>query len=470
MLQNNSPWLRQLPERTRIRLTSDIATDVAIIGGGIAGVSTAFQILQGTTKRVVLLERYRLAHGATGHNAGQVVAQFERGLVNLAEKFGPALTIAGQQAIESAWETLDAMYVDAHLDIPYYKCEGFSGFTSEAQTLMRLEQNRLRAEGGLAPENIYIDEDAPFIQRIPRHYTGLYTRVSSAKIRAMLETERRDFVAVHAYPKGVINSALLCERLVTFLLERYPDRFTLYEHAHVRKILLNHEGATLDVETHTVEAEHVVLCTNGFEDMHIIDKNGLAIDARYHYLVSGVTGYMSGYLEESRKNPVAISYHTDPGIDPKNAYYYLTRRPYEYESGAHRNLISIGGPEFFLEDTSVYDHEAHYPEEHMHDIDAFVKSTYETDPGKAIKYTFTWHGLMGYTRNGVRLVGPEPENPVLLYNLGCNGIGILPSIYGATKITRHIRGEAVEASLFDVPTKLPRATGILPALQRLFKL
>lgn len=470
MLKNESPWLRQLPERHRLLLSEDLETDITIVGGGIAGVATAYHLLEKTSMRVVLLERYRLAHGATGHNAGQVVAHFERGLKNLAEKFGLPLAIKGQEAIERAWDTLDAMYFDAKLDIPYFKCEGFSGFTSEEQTMVRLEQNRLRAEGGLPPERLYVDEDASFTQRIPRHYTSLYTRVPAEKIRAMLETERRDFVAVHAYPKGVINSALLCERLVAFMLKRYPGRFTLYEHAPVRKIILNHDHATLDVETNTVRTSRVVLCTNGFENLHIIDKNGLAIDARYHYLVSGVTGYMSGYLEAPEKPPVAISYHTNPSTDPKNAYYYLTRRPYEFERGTHHNLISIGGPEFFLEDTTSYDREAQYPEEHMRDIDTFVRSTYEADPKKDITYVFTWHGLMGYTRNGVRLVGPEPENPVLLYNLGCNGIGILPSIYGATKIARHIRGENVEPSIFDVPSTLTRDVGLLSALRRLFNI
>ncbi len=470
MLKNTSPWLRQLPERPRNRLSEDLETQVVIVGGGIAGVATAYHLLQGTQKNVVLLERHRLAHGATGHNAGQVVAHFERGLKNLAEKFGSELTIAGQKAIESAWDTLDAMYYDAKLDIPYYKCEGFSGFTSEAQTLLRLEHNHMRLEGGLEIESIYVSEDAPFVRKIPRHYVGLFSLVPAAKIQELLETDRTDFVSVHQYPKGVINSALFCERIISFLLERYPDRFTLFEHAPVHKIILSETRAMLDVETHTVRAEHVVLCTNGFEDLHIIDKNGLAIDARYHYLVSGVTGYMSGYLEKLGKSPVAISYHTDPGTDPKNAYYYLTRRPYEFEKGVHHNLISIGGPEFFLEDTTSYDREALYPEEHMRDIDTFVKRTYDTDPNKTIEYKFTWHGLMGYTRNGVRLVGPEPQNPILLYNLGCNGIGILPSIYGATKITRHVRGEHVERSLFDVPETLSRPRGLLPALQRIFRL
>jgi glycine/D-amino acid oxidase-like deaminating enzyme len=60
---------------------------------------------------------------------------------------------------------------------------------------------------------------------------------------------------------------------------------------------------------------------------------------------------------------------------------------------------------------------------------------------------------MGYTKNGVRLIGPEPKNAALMYNLGCNGVGILPSIYGGEKISRLIGGETMPPSIFDVPHK-----------------
>jgi glycine/D-amino acid oxidase-like deaminating enzyme len=56
---------------------------------------------------------------------------------------------------------------------------------------------------------------------------------------------------------------------------------------------------------------------------------------------------------------------------------------------------------------------------------------------------------MGFTPNGVRLIGPEPYNPILYYNLGCNGVGLLPSIYGARKIARFIVGEKLKPSIFD---------------------
>ena len=60
----------------------------AVAGAGIAGIATAFFTLKYTDKNVTLLERYKLAHGATGHNAGQVTSYFESGFASMAEEFG----------------------------------------------------------------------------------------------------------------------------------------------------------------------------------------------------------------------------------------------------------------------------------------------------------------------------------------------------------------------------------------------
>ena len=95
--------------------------------------------------------------------------------------------------------------------------------------------------------------------------------------------------------------------------------------------MLKHDHALLDGGTHEVNARHIVLCTNGFEHIRILNETGLDIDAKYHHLISGKIGYMSGYLEKLDKQPIAISYFTDPSIDSDNSYFYLTRRGYEYE-------------------------------------------------------------------------------------------------------------------------------------------
>lgn len=452
MKKNRSPWLHQLDKKRVTRtLTSDISTDVAIIGAGIAGVATAFFILSTTEKRVVVLERAELAHGATGHNAGQIVSYFERGFASLVNEFGLEKARDGQKAVEDAWNLLDRIYTKANLSIPLARFTGHAGLTSADQVLLHLKNNLLRVRAGLNAEEIRISRTADFLDHIPAEYAGLYTVVPHNDILTLLETHVREFIAVLSYQKGCLNSALFTQEVFVFLQKKYPDRFALYEHTSIEKIILHHNCALLDAGTHTVEAARVVLCTNGFESVRIFNKTGLDIDTKFHHLIEGKIGYMSGYLENMDKPPTAISYLTDPSANTDAPYFYLTRRPYTFEGDAKHNLISVGGPESSLENAAQYSYTDGYPELMNDTIDRFVRRIYSLEPHHKIDYAFTWHGLMGYTKNGVRLVGPEPKNPTLLYNLGCNGIGILPSICGGEKIARHIAGEQVPPSMFDVP-------------------
>lgn len=462
MRKNLSPWLHQLDAtRAPKYLTHDVATNVAIIGAGIAGIATAYFTLKYTTKHVTLLERFKLAHGATGHNAGQIVSYFERGFASMVEEFGVERARAGQKAIDDAWELLDEMYSDASLDIPFSRFMGHAGLTSMEQILWHLKNNHARRLAGLHFAIIRI-ADVVGSEAIPADYTGLYTMQPHEDVLRTLETDAKEYIAVVSTQKGCINSALFCQEVLLFLLKKYPNRFGFYEHAPVHKILLREDHAILDVEKHVITADHIALCTNGFENVHIVTENGLDVDAKYHHLVSGKVGYMSGYLETMNKLPIAISYYNDPVPGMDNSYFYLTRRPYEYEKGTHHNLISIGGPDMDIEEHAAYSFDDSFPDEMAGDIDAFVRHTYHLDPNRKIDYIFTWHGLMGYTRNGIRLIGPEPTQPALLYNLGCNGIGILPSLYGGKKLSRHLAGEIVEPSVFDVPRVLTgEATAVL---------
>jgi glycine/D-amino acid oxidase-like deaminating enzyme len=109
----------------------------------------------------------------------------------------------------------------------------------------------------------------------------------------------------------------------------------------------------------------------------------------------------------------------------------------------------IGGPETRLPDYARYNSENTYPEEAKKGIDDFIKKTLKVDVKDNIQYRFFWHGLMGYTKNGLRMIGPDPCNKNLLYNLGCNGIGIIPSILGGKKIGQFIKGKKLRKSVFD---------------------
>ena len=450
MRENKSPWLVKLKQdRKSLKLNQDLDTDIAIIGAGIAGIATAFFILKNTDKNVVILEKSRLAYGATGHNAGQVVSYFERGFASLVSEFGLELAKEGQKAIEDAWELLDEIYTEASLDINFNRFLGHLGLISKEQLLIHLENNLLRKEAGLNIERIFVAEEFLNSDLLEEKFKDLYIVKSKKEILDILETKSDKFIASISYQKGCLNSALFSEEVFIYLQKKYKDRISLYEHTPVIKIVLNEENALLDTEKHLVKAKKIVLCTNGFQNLNILDKDGLEINTKFHHMINGTVGYMSAYLEKMDKPPIAISYFVNKNGDTNEPYFYLTRRV--FESDKKENLISVGGPEFENEDSRFYSRKKEFPEEIENTINNFVKKYYNTIPNDKIDFIFTWHGLMGYTKNKVRLIGEEPKNKILLYNLGCNGVGILPSIYGGKRISMLLNNQKLERSIFDIP-------------------
>lgn len=72
---NASPWLIDAdPAPIAPPLARDLDADVAIIGGGFTGVSTAYHLSRRfPERRIVLLEAKRLANGASGRNGGMML-------------------------------------------------------------------------------------------------------------------------------------------------------------------------------------------------------------------------------------------------------------------------------------------------------------------------------------------------------------------------------------------------------------
>ncbi len=473
-----SPWLYQLVHKRPIdTLHDDIKTDIAIVGAGIAGVMTAYFVLKHTDKQVVLIEGNKVAHGATGRNAGQLVAEFERELHDIASEFGVTDAVQAEMHVNSSWILIEELFQEAKLTTPFSTFMGYNGYTSADRILDEIKNNAVRIEAGEAPHKFFIADTAvEIISGIPDIYRDLYSVIPHADVLDLLETDNPIYVAAMSLRKGCINGALLCEELVGYLLATYPLRFTLAEHAEIQQVelfenyvVLTHKK-TAD-EIFSIEAEKVVLCTNGFSKFSIKNSVGADIDTHFHHNLHGFMGYMAGYLEELNRQPNALAYYgarknkkhhrAKPGELPEQGdyyddpYFYLTRRPYEIEKNESHNLVCIGGPEVYLKDTSVYDPHAEYDEKMALMMDSFLKKNYRHTPKDNMHFKFTWHGLMGFTSNGIRLIGAEPLNPVLMYNLGCNGVGILPGIYGAKRIADIIAGVTLEPTIFD-----PRHCGV----------
>jgi glycine/D-amino acid oxidase-like deaminating enzyme len=411
-------------------------------------VATAFFLLRDTRSRVLLIERGRLARGATGHNAGQIVSYFERPLYKLVEDFGFELAIESQRDIESAWGLLDAMIAEADVRAPIQRFLGHMGMFSLDHLEVHLRNNRLRAQGGLETESCVVSEEAPFLEQISSDHAGLYATVPQRRVQELLETRDPRYCAVLSYRKGCGNAALLCQQVLDHMLRTWPERFRFVDHTPVERVRLGSDHALLDARGHRVRAGRVALCTNGFVDHVIENLVGDAIATPLQHRVSGNVGFMTALVEPHARPPAAISYLASPRIGHGQAYYYVTRRPFEADGGTH-TLTCIGGPDLRIEDRSAYRAEAAFPAEMLERIDDFIRPLLDQERSERFEYDYAWHGLMAYTPSQVRQIGAEPRNPVLLYNLGCNGVGFLPSIYGGHRLARIVAGERLSPSLFD---------------------
>ena len=76
-----------VPTRDRPALAGQVEADVCVIGGGIAGCSTALHLAE-RGYNVVLLEAQRIGYGASGRSGGQAIAGYACGQHKLEQQVG----------------------------------------------------------------------------------------------------------------------------------------------------------------------------------------------------------------------------------------------------------------------------------------------------------------------------------------------------------------------------------------------
>ena len=427
-------------------LDGDVSTDVAIVGAGIAGVATAFFTLRATRERVLLVEGDRVARGATGRNAGQLTTYFERPLFDIADEFGAELAVEGQRAFDEAHDLLDLMVAEAGVQVRVERFTGHMGMFSLNQLLVHLRNGLVRLRGGLRPEPCVVSEEAEFLTQIPAAFASLYSVVPQGRIRELLETADDRYRAVLSDVKGCANAGLVVQQVLAYLERSYPDRFRYVDQTPVGRIVVAPGGATAYALGHAASASRVVLCTNGFTDHTVEDEIGtpVVLDARQR--IVGTIGFMAAFFEAHSRSPAATSYIRNESIGGDVPYVYVTRRTYDRPEGIV-TLTCMGGPEHPIDRPWVRDEP--FPGTVLDYMDVHLRPFAQPARPAGEPYDFQWHGLMGYMDGGVRVIGSHPDHPELLYNLGCNGVGFLPSIHGGRQIARLLAGERLPPSIFD---------------------
>lgn len=101
----NSFWKESVKETNYPSLKSEIDTEVCIIGAGIAGIVTAYELVK-HGKKVVLIDKARCAMGVTANTTGKITSQHELIYKYLIDTFGIEKARDYLQANEEAIQTI----------------------------------------------------------------------------------------------------------------------------------------------------------------------------------------------------------------------------------------------------------------------------------------------------------------------------------------------------------------------------
>lgn len=155
---HRSYWIDSTPATSYPALGGEVKVDVAVIGGGIVGITCAL-LLKEAGGTVALLEADRLAAGVTGHTTAQVTAQHDVIYARLISQFGREKARQYAQANQAAIEQIAAL-VDRHRIECDFSRLPFTLFAETDGTLREVEKELQAAqEAGLAASWV---ESIPF--------------------------------------------------------------------------------------------------------------------------------------------------------------------------------------------------------------------------------------------------------------------------------------------------------------------
>jgi glycine/D-amino acid oxidase-like deaminating enzyme/nitrite reductase/ring-hydroxylating ferredoxin subunit len=287
---NLSSWFANIPKPIKFdKLNKNISVDVVIVGGGIAGLSTAY-ILSKAGKRVAILDDGYIGSGETGHTTAHITHALDDRYFNLEKMFGNDGAFLAAESHTSAIDFIEKVVSEEKIECDYERIDGYL-FLGPKDNKAVLE-NELEATHRAGLKNTEIVDKPP----LTSYNLGPSLRFSNQAQFHPLK-----------YLVGLASS----------ILKKNGNIFT---ETHVQEIYKNGIKTS---DGFQVEAQEIVIATNA----PIVDKVSKIYDKQIPYRT-----YVVGATIKKGAVPKALYWDTgdnDPKSDIK-PYHYVRIQKVDY--------------------------------------------------------------------------------------------------------------------------------------------
>lgn len=142
------------------QLTNSLVTDVAVIGGGITGLTVAVQLAE-AGKHVVLLEAGRVGEGNSGYSTGNLYSTLAKGLATVRDKWGDKVTTDVVQSRSEAVDLIENLTERFGIDCQFSRRPLYRFLTESNRKLAKSLDEEMDALKSAGLEVNEIKEDLP---------------------------------------------------------------------------------------------------------------------------------------------------------------------------------------------------------------------------------------------------------------------------------------------------------------------
>jgi gamma-glutamylputrescine oxidase len=353
-------------------LREDVHADVAIIGGGMAGLTAAQAFLK-KGKKVILLEAFYCGAGASGKSSGFITPNGELGISDFTHLFG-------KQAACTIWKRITSgmQHIKDNIDQYALDCEY------------------------MKQDSLYVASKQRDVKRLMGEHTALQEFGYAS--RYMQKNELQAVLGAHGYYGGIT----------------YPDTFGInaYAYCQAMKDILIQQGVAICEETPVlavhqqsidtlhakVTADRIVVCADRFMPTLSMLKQQI-----YHVQTFIL---MSQPLTDAQIQM----------IFPHNNYMvWDTELVYNYYR-LHGNRLLLGGGSVLNTYNTYETHNSRYM---YNKLTRYFKKKF---PQLTLQFEHIWPGLIGISKDIAPIMGADKENSSIYYIGAAAGLPVAASL------------------------------------------